>query len=320
MKKLFQLKEWLTVPDTATHLSGVFEEEVTEADVLLLALDGKLKMSVILPNGARARTGKIIPIEQANYEDVPSLDGKRTLRLYCGVPLKHEGKETHVIELSEDVAKLRGLYDLPMLGSEALDIQHKYQQLIGGPDLTLVCMEGAFVEGKDGIMCQVQDSFDDNEYQPGSTAQLARIEDRISDGKISEVEAVKLLNKHKEDRKEYLENRKASPAQRDYYPRDGLPEDAIFVVRTAVLREFEASISGTPKAIDHAHVSGNLAKLNLAATKFWANADRDDRSTHPSNTDVVNWLVEHGFSKKTAEAGATIIRPEWAPSGRKPEE
>lgn len=82
----------------------------------------------------------------------------------------------------------------------------------------------------------------------------------------------------------------------------------------------ESSLAGDSQTIDHAHVSGNLAKLNLAATKFWANADRDDRSTHPSNTDVVNWLVEHGFSKKTAEAGATIIRPEWAPSGRKPEE
>ena len=65
-----------------------------------------------------------------------------------------------------------------------------------------------------------------------------------------------------------------------------------------------------------AHVSNSLAILNQAAARFWANADKDDRSTHPKKSDVVAWLIEHGFSQITAESGATIIRPEWAPTGR----
>lgn len=67
---------------------------------------------------------------------------------------------------------------------------------------------------------------------------------------------------------------------------------------------------------DRAHVSNSLAILNQAAAKFWANADRDDRATHPKKNDVVAWLIKHGFSQITAESGSTIIRPEWAPTGR----
>lgn len=46
MSKLFKLKRWLTVADAAKHLSTVFGEEVTEADVFRFALEGTLKLSV----------------------------------------------------------------------------------------------------------------------------------------------------------------------------------------------------------------------------------------------------------------------------------
>ena len=59
--KLFKLKEWLTVPDAARHLSIVFGEEVSEADVLRLALDGHLKLSVYFVNYAKASCGKVVP-------------------------------------------------------------------------------------------------------------------------------------------------------------------------------------------------------------------------------------------------------------------
>ncbi len=75
-----------------------------------------------------------------------------------------------------------------------------------------------------------------------------------------------------------------------------------------------------PAATDRTYVSDNLAILNQAAAKFWANASRDDRTTHPSKTNVVAWLLERGFSQKLADSGATIVRPEWAPTGRKAEE
>ena len=68
------------------------------------------------------------------------------------------------------------------------------------------------------------------------------------------------------------------------------------------------------------HVSDKLAKLNQAAARFWGNADRDDRGTHPDNATVAAWLVQQGFTPTLADKATTIIRPEWAPTGRKPED
>ena len=47
---LYKLKEWLTAPDAAAHLSMALVEDVTEADVLQLALDGQLTLSVNFVN------------------------------------------------------------------------------------------------------------------------------------------------------------------------------------------------------------------------------------------------------------------------------
>ncbi len=63
-----------------------------------------------------------------------------------------------------------------------------------------------------------------------------------------------------------------------------------------------------------------LAALNQAFWKFWANADQKERGTHPDNSDVAAWLENRGYSSSMAKKAASIIRPEWAPTGRKPEE
>lgn len=80
------------------------------------------------------------------------------------------------------------------------------------------------------------------------------------------------------------------------------------------------AIPQLPSGPNRAHVSDKLAKMNQAAAKFWGNADRNDRGTHPDNATVTAWLVKQGFSQTLADKAATIIRPEWAPSGRRPEE
>jgi hypothetical protein len=49
-----KFKEWLTVPDAARHLSILFGEDVSEADVLQLALDGHLTLSVHFVNHAES--------------------------------------------------------------------------------------------------------------------------------------------------------------------------------------------------------------------------------------------------------------------------
>lgn len=84
------------------------------------------------------------------------------------------------------------------------------------------------------------------------------------------------------------------------------------------LTEFGASEDDSPTK-SHVNVSRQLSILNQASSKFWANADRSDRDTHPLNADVAKWFREHDFTDTVANSAASIIRPEWAPTGRKPE-
>lgn len=109
-----------------------------------------------------------------------------------------------------------------------------------------------------------------------------------------------------------------------FKPREFTPSIDEMVVQTADLlglvsapKEHQANHGAVHSG---AHVSNKLALLNQAATRFWANADRDDRATHRANKEVVSWLVDRGYKPTLAEKAASIIRPEWAPVGRKPDE
>lgn len=351
MSKLFNLKEWLTVADAARHLSIAFGEDVTEADVLRLALDGSLRLSIYFVNHAKARCGKVVPWKETEWTLFPGLDqlvGSQPAKKVhydldarpCPAKLEALFKELspeeiqkftpvlrslniddeRYLTLSEDVATLQGVWDLPMIGAERLDIEHEYQNLTGGPSVTLENLDGAFVEGSDGQICQLQEDWDENEYVAGSSSQLKSLKRHIAEKGIEGAEAESLLNRHSEQRKEFLEKRRTRPKKENYYPAGGLPKDAVIVVRTEALREFERHCNDSPLPTSRAYVSDKLAKLNQAAERFWGNADRDDRGTHEDNATVAAWLVQQGFSQTLAEKAATIIRPEWAPTGRKPEE
>jgi hypothetical protein len=65
--------------------------------------------------------------------------------------------------------------------------------------------------------------------------------------------------------------------------------------------------------------SSQLRALNQASL-LWKNADRDDKTTWTDTKDVIAFLVGKGFSKTLAVRGASIVRPDWAESGRIPKE
>lgn len=251
MGKLFRLKEWLTVAEAARHLSTIFREEVTEADVLRLALDRHLTLSVHFVNHATARRGRILAIEDAQAWEVPGDLGAR-LKLKSPDPTKPitmlEGiyiGDERVLELEPGIVKLDGVYDLPMIGGEKLDVEHRFQKLTDGPSVTLSNLEGAFVQEDELTLYQLQDSFDDNEYQRGSRAELDRLKARIAIERVDSGEADRLLKRHADDRKEFLARRKARPPHEGYYPAAGLPDDLALVVRTSALRELQDKVEST---------------------------------------------------------------------------
>lgn len=261
--KLFKLKEWLTVPDAARHLSIVFGEEVSEADVLRLALDGHLKLSVYFVNYAKASCGKVVPYEDVEWRESTLLSffksGKHIPDKAKGNPqetrkyidqfppttvMKSLNIDDHrYLNLEDEVITIRGVWDLSMVGNERLDVEHEYQNLTDGPEVTLIGLDGAFVENEDGVMCRLQESFDENEYQSGSASQLERIKEHITSNNIEEEKAKKLLNQHKKSREKYLNKREKNNPADDYYPAGGLPPDSVLVVRTQALIDLQERLS-----------------------------------------------------------------------------
>jgi hypothetical protein len=246
--KLFALKQWLTVAEAARYLSIICGDEASEADVLHLALNGRLRLSVNFLNAAYARPGKIVPIEQAEYIEVPSLDGIGSVRLYGGPVLQEKGVETHVVQLEDKISTLAGVYDLPMIGAERQAVDSLYRQLAGFPaEEETINLDGAFVQGKDEVICQLQSPFDASLHKPGSTAALDALKQRIAVENLDEATATTLLAQHQEDRAAFLRQQKAQPEIDRYHP-TSLPPNCIFVVRTEALRELEQRISDTPPA------------------------------------------------------------------------
>ena len=261
MSKLLKLKEWLTVPDAAHYLSGVFREPVGEADVLRLALDGHLGLSVNFVNATPAIFGRLVPLADAERITLPRTLRSQARGLFSGKtkapPLtRREGTfygtarlmkriggtrrnsdtfpanrvndligENRFLLLDEPVRTIDGVWDLPLVASERLDIEHRYQQLVGGPPVTLVCLDGPLVRAPDGSYALLQERLPEGEFL---TSRLA--------APVGE--------------KRHRYRPRCDP--RNHVPAGGLPEDCLLVVRTSALADFitrtvEAEGSSEPK-------------------------------------------------------------------------
>ncbi len=173
--KLFKLKEWLTVPEAARHLSIFFGEEVNEGDVLRLALDGHLKLSVNFPNHVYAKSGDIVSIEDATYSTLsvdfikkvnPNLKDRqdvKPVKIMTSLILDNE----RLLNMSDSVTMLRGVYDLLMVGYEVQWVENTYHELTGNPivfvgmesEFAINHLEGSFVQDENGQIYQIQVDF-----------------------------------------------------------------------------------------------------------------------------------------------------------------
>ncbi|MDX2470963.1 MAG: hypothetical protein QNL04_10355 [SAR324 cluster bacterium] len=243
MSKLFKLKEWLTLDEAAAHISNVLGEAATVADLYRFSLDGHLKLSVDFVNHAHARKGKWVKTEDVEFELVEScpFTGEK-----LDIPYdRTTNNELHVSEddwiyLEKLVVSIDGIWDLAMIGAERLDIEHNYQQLTSGPEVTLMNLEGAFVQQGD-VICQLQESFYNKPFQTDSKTATKLYEQEFLNGDDSEEDIVqKIREKHL---KKFLSGKLND---NDYFPAGGLPDDCVLVVRTKEITRFIQSLEDTP--------------------------------------------------------------------------
>ena len=97
------------------HLSIIFGEDVSEADVLRLALENELRLSIHLLNATPTKRARILTkTELTNY---PPLD-------YPDIVLSVQDDEIHF---------LTDTLDLPMIKEEKTVIERKFRQILGLP-------------------------------------------------------------------------------------------------------------------------------------------------------------------------------------------
>jgi hypothetical protein len=203
LKKLLNLKKWLTVPEVSRHLSTLIGEDVSEADVLRLALDGHLTLSVDFVNDTECLLGPVVSVEDAK-RDTQSLD-KDGQHPIVGVPID----DGRVIECGTEIGYIRGVWDLPMIGAERVEIEARYQILTNGPAVQPEWwFSPVLLSQENGTYCQLV---------------TRRTTDGITGEKLILTEPFH--------------------GRVNYHGALGLPTDAVLVVRTSALRDLEARMS-----------------------------------------------------------------------------
>lgn len=223
MKKLYRLREWLTLPDAAAYLAAIFEEDVSEADLLRLALDGHLTLSVDFVNHAPARIGPLVPLSKAKTKEFPM--SREAAAEFLGRNPDELPPETRgvaflkgldlpgdmVAEIGEKVTYIEGIWELTMAGNEAIDIEHLYQSQTGGPAVELKKLNGVIVRRGD---------------------EFAQIQEHMERDRPLDI-------KNLRSRRDFDEG---------YYPAGGLPADAVLVVRIAALEDLKARLRDVESA------------------------------------------------------------------------
>lgn len=241
VSKLFKLKRWLTLPETARHLTGLCGEEVTEADILRLVLDGHLKLSVNFVQETWAAPCKLacypedkLRVAIANKSYPEELNWRENPRGMELASLKI-GEDKFLNSQDKEWVSLSGLYSLPMIDGDWLAVEQKWRSLTGNHEVMRPGYYGTFLEDDNKTIYRLKDGINFSEYQAVYKPKQNELRRHIANNNISKDNAETLLNLLEEERETFLkENHRAT-----------LPQDSALVVRTEALRELEQFLSDT---------------------------------------------------------------------------
>jgi hypothetical protein len=171
VNKLFSLKRWLTLPEAARHLSILFGEDVSEADILQLALDGQLTLSVHFASRVACRIGTVVKKFSKNpmelFDDYLMNGVEGTILVFKSAT----PGETELIVWSQETIGLDGVWDLWGFGAgESMQIRARNTTTEAPsqedrPVLTVRGPNGAYYQVLDGV---VGDEFANDRTKPHS--------------------------------------------------------------------------------------------------------------------------------------------------------
>lgn len=157
MGKLHKFKKWLTVAETANYLTILLAEPVSEADVLHLAVEGEIDISVNFVNGVRARKMKAVAAASAKTLQLLTHTGELAPYI-VGVPLG----SGHYLQADGDATpvEIDGIWDLNLFPNDRLDLERKLYRLIDGPEVTRCApLQGIYVfREEDDLIYELMES------------------------------------------------------------------------------------------------------------------------------------------------------------------
>jgi hypothetical protein len=131
MSKLFKLRDWLTVPEAAAHLSTVMSEPVTEADILRLVIDDHLQISVLIANPLYAVRNVLIPEDEARNLSWEHWENPKQNPAFLWMDGRSAVPDRRFFFV------LQGVYDFPVFGAQKQLLEHRYYNLTSGPQIEL---------------------------------------------------------------------------------------------------------------------------------------------------------------------------------------
>ncbi|MBJ2321240.1 hypothetical protein JFT37_22265 [Pseudomonas fluorescens] len=298
MEKMLMLKEWLTLDEAAERFSKVAQETVTQADILRLALDNHIQMSVFIDD-------RVIAREMAFETEV--IDGQKSLLLGEG------GKEA---------IRVDGVWDLAAFGAGASEMERLYREAKGLKPRTALSSFGMYLHDEEKttvlevLSISLKFQFVEKSIPPESGVAGVIRHDQQPEARSLTVRADPSILP---DISEFLESGLADHGPviderlYSYYRESRFPDACLMVIRKDELIAFErkhlggslkAELTPTERASSHQIITAlaAMAGLDLGVPYKAAEVLRQAAATHglelPASTETLVKFLKGPSRKK----------------------
>ncbi|MSP27498.1 MAG: hypothetical protein EXR80_03395 [Methylococcales bacterium] len=253
--KLLKLKQRLTLSDVAEYLSKIWSANVTEADVLQFALNRDLKLSIYFVKETWAAPCHVVHYKEtelkaacANNIYPEELNWRKDSVGMELVSLKI-GDDKFLNMQKKEWSSISGLWDLPMIDGDRLEIEQAWRNLTGSPIVTRPSCYGTFLQDDNGIIYRLRD---------GSNISDALNENKAKQNALRREVAINNISKENEEKLfQLLEEEREVRIKECHSDRAKLPEDHVLIVRLEALETFEQFISDNELKTDTATTHTN---------------------------------------------------------------
>ena len=290
-----QLKKWLTIDDAAKYLSSLLSTPVEPKDILQLALERHLKISINFTKVVNVMEVSISPFSETTSTHSPVGFGQ----------VNFEDKAYHV-STSPQLIKVDGLWDLKLFGGSEEYIKAKLLNRISETSLPQTVVSNIYIWRDEKIFCLYEKYIETGDAE----SDLLFFDCHI--GSMIKIENTAIDNGY-------------------YTPVSNIPSNSYLVVSLASLKEFEGQLELEDSKVAKNKKNTDIESIHpkertvfliiIAALAKKAGIDIDNEIALPETAKKVNRFVDEiGFEFKLSTVQSKLEEiPEAMERSRKDE-